>query len=189
MEVSYIILMHISLVLGTAREGRKSEQVARIVFESLKKRTETPSVFVDIRDHLDTFATTRFGLEDERPHAWKDTARDSDGFIFVIPEYNHGYPGEWKLLMDSLYKKEYMGKVAALVGVSSGSFGGVRALEQATLSLSGRGMYVMKDTLNFIRVGDQFDEEGNLVDDEQKEQIENFIDKVIEVTNKYRIKQ
>ena len=172
-------MKNITLVLGTAREGRQSEKVARSVERALQKLEDVTVTFVDVRDHLETFATTRFGIEDTQPHAWKDIACETDGFIFVLPEYNHGYPGEWKLLMDSLYKKEYMHKVAGLVGVSSGMFGGIRCLELATLTLATRGMCVMKDTLTFIRVKEQFDEQGTVVDEKQQERIDTFVQAVV----------
>ena len=179
--------MKIALVLGTAREGRESEKVAKVVHDVLKEQDDVHATFVDVRDHLETFATTRFGMEDEKEHAWKNIACDSDGFIFVLPEYNHGYPGEWKLLMDSLYKKEYIHKAAGLVGVSSGMFGGVRCLELATLTLATRGMYVMKDTLNFMHVKEQFDDTGALVEEAQKERVSEFVVTMVEHTRKHTI--
>lgn len=175
-------MVHIktALVLGTAREGRRSEHVAKAIHNELIERREVDVTFVDVRDSLETFATARIGKEDDRPHKWRDIASSSEGFVFVIPEYNHGYPGEWKLLMDSLYKKEYMGKVAALVGVSDGNFGGARAVELAMLSLATRGMHVMKDALHFIRVQELFDENGTLVSEDQKERVKNFINMYVE---------
>ena len=170
------------MVLGTAREGRQSERVAKAIFELLKEQHER-SHYVDIRDHLETFQTTR--IEDETDSKWRDTARQSNGFIFVIPEYNHSYPGEWKLLMDSLHKQELIGKVAGLVGVSSGHFGGVRALEQAALSLQVRGMYVIKDSLVFPRVKEQFTEDGSLRD-EQHDRTKTFIEHTIATIKNFR---
>ncbi len=168
--------MHISVVLGTAREGRQSEKVARYIFNEMSKGNSHSVEFVDVRDCLTSFHTTRYNADSGEIYKWHESAIRSDGFIFVLPEYNHGYPGEWKLLMDSLNKSPYMDKVAGLVGVSSGQFGGARALEAATLSLSSRGMYVMKDTLHFPFVERHFDAEGNLVEEEQRIRVQKFFE-------------
>ena len=40
--------LFIPVVLGTARKGRRSENVARFIFEETKKRTEVETKFVDI---------------------------------------------------------------------------------------------------------------------------------------------
>jgi NAD(P)H-dependent FMN reductase len=178
--------MHISVVLGTAREGRHSEKVARAVFSALEKRTEATAAFIDVRDCLTTFHTTRYDETTGKGMLWYESAMKSDGFVFVLPEYNRGYPGEWKLLLDSLYKNAYMGKVAGLVGVSSGQFGGVRAIEQAILTLSNRGMYVIKDALHFPFVDTHFDTEGRLIGEEQIKRVETFADAFLNTVTKYR---
>lgn len=180
--------MNIAIVLGTARKGRKSEFVAKHLHDHFTKRDGAKAVYVDVKDHLKTFATTRFGKEEAEAagHLWQSIACDADGFVFVIPEYNHGYPGEWKLLLDSLYKKEYMGKVAGLVGVSSGALGGARAIELATLTLSTRGMYVMKDALRFPHVEELFDGEGTLTHKEQESNIETFSASFMETLTQFR---
>lgn len=178
--------MHVSVVLGTAREGRQSEKVARLLTAEVQKRGVHTTEFVDVRDCLTTFSTLRYDESSGEPHVWHEHALRSDGFIFVIPEYNRGYPGEWKLLMDSLKKYAYIDKVAGLVGVSNGQFGGVRALEAATLSLSSRGMYVLKDSLYFPFVETQFDTDGHLVDETQKKRVDTFLTLFEEALLKHR---
>lgn len=58
----------------------------------------------------------------------------ADGLVIVSPEYNHGYPGEMKLMLDQLYK-EYNRKPVGICGVSSGALGGARMVEQLRLIL------------------------------------------------------
>lgn len=176
----------VSIVLGTAREGRQSEKVAQLMYNELLKHEGFHVVYVDVREFLSAPRTMRFDEKSGKENFWHQTATKSDAFIFVLPEYNHGYPGEWKLLMDSLYKIAYMDKVAGLVGVSNGQFGGVRALESATLSLSTRGMYVMKDALHFPFVETHFDTMGTLVHNEQKLRVEKFLETFIQTVSKLK---
>lgn len=51
----------------------------------------------------------------------------ADGFVLVFPEYNHGYPGALKNILDAL-KDEWVRKPFALVS-TGGISGGMRASE------------------------------------------------------------
>lgn len=116
----------LTIVLGTARKGRESEKVAYLVRDEAKKHGYTIQ-FADVREYT-TDHTIPSWEKDEKSKQWEKIAANTDAFIFVVPEYNHSFPGELKLLLDRLYK-EYAGKTAAIVGVSSGGFGGVRMIE------------------------------------------------------------
>ncbi len=178
--------MHVALVLGTARIGRRSEMVAQYLRRVLSDTEGIELSYVDVQEHLKTFATTRYGHESTEVFPWKNIAAEAQGFVFVIPEYSHSYPGEWKLLMDALHEGEYLGKVAGLVGVSDGQFGGARAVEQATLYLAHRGMYIMKKGLFFPRVQDAFNAAGDPVDPEVKVRTDAFITSLKETLLRYQ---
>ncbi len=118
-------MTNIAVVLGTARENNFSQKVARIVNDTLQgKNFQTE--YVDISDHL--FGKT-VSSGNESVKKWAEVINEVEGVIFITPEYNHSYPGELKILIDSLYH-EYKGKVAGVVGVSKGQYGGVRAVEK-----------------------------------------------------------
>jgi len=119
----------IPVVLGTGRVDRKSEQVARFVHERLLAYEAVRSTFVDVREFLVSPFTIAAWEEDRNASKWRKIASEAAGFIFVVPEYNRGFPGEFKLLFDSAFK-EYKGKPAVLVGVSDGQYGGVRVIQQ-----------------------------------------------------------
>jgi NAD(P)H-dependent FMN reductase len=69
-----------------------------------------------------------------------DMAR-ADGFVIVSPEYNHGYPGTLKNLLDALFD-EWNRKPFGLVGVG-GVSGGLRMMEQLRLVVAGLGAVVV----------------------------------------------
>ena len=54
---------------------------------------------------------------------WRDAIVKADGLVIVTPEYNHGYPGVLKSVLDLLLK-EYIHKAVAFVTVSAGPWGG-----------------------------------------------------------------
>ena len=52
----------------------------------------------------------------------------ADALVLVAPEYNRGYPGLLKHVLDTNLK-EYIHKAAGVVGVSAGVFGGARMIQ------------------------------------------------------------
>lgn len=148
--------MYIPIVLGTARENRMSEAVTRFLHSHITSNNNFETDLIDVRSF--PLHKTLPGWEDhEETSNWKKIVEKSDGFILVIPEYNHGYPGELKLLLDSAYR-EYFYKPVALVGVSSGRIGGARVIENIKPILIELGMVVLKDHLHISNVHDNIEE-------------------------------
>ncbi len=120
----------IPLLLGSGRESRRSEQVAAYMHEQLQSAGfEAP--YVDVRDYV-TGVTFHSSQLQPKMKAWKELMGRADGLVIVTPEYNHGYPGELKIMIDSL-KAEYARKPLGICGVSVGRGGGVRAIEMLRL--------------------------------------------------------
>ncbi len=134
--------IEIPVVLGTAREGRESEKIARHVCSALANQRGVSTRLVDVRDFVMT-RTIPGWEEHAETRAWKDIANHADGFIFVFPEYNRGYPGEFKMLLDSAYD-EYDMKPAGIVSVSNGSYGGAAGAEAIKQVLSELGMVALR---------------------------------------------
>lgn len=148
----------ILFVLGTARTGRKSELAASYVLSVVKSRTDVDPVFVDVRD----FPTSRTGeLSQDLSEKWDVLVREASGMVIISPEYNHGYPGELKLLLDSAYKA-YAGRPAAICAVSDGPIGGARMAEQLKLVLSAFQMIVINAAVYFANVNELFDSNGGI---------------------------
>jgi len=152
--------LYIPIILGTARELRESLKVAKKVFE-FAKTLDIETELIDVKDFLQG---STFGKND-KIEEWRAVAKKADGFVFVTPEYNHGYPGELKIFFDNL-DKEYNHKPVAYVGVSSGPIGGARAIEQLRLTAITLKMIPIASVVYFSNVKDNFDEQGNLKNSE-----------------------
>src|SRR3954467_7542921 len=100
--------LYIPVILGTARKGRASENVANFMLGEVKQRAGVETELIDIRD-LD-LATDDEGesIKDARFSAQMSRA---DAVVIVVPEYNHGYPGLLKHALDTNLK-EYVHKAA-----------------------------------------------------------------------------
>lgn len=169
----------ITIVLGTAREGRESEKVARVVTEAFNRAGAAEVTFVDVRDHLDIPRTLRrIDTDTNAFKEWQEIATRSDAFIFVLPEYHRGYPGEWKLFVDSL-ETEYRNKLGYIVGVSNGMFAGVRMGEHVKPVLVELGLMLHRTALYVGNVETAFDTEGKLIDDGAQKRLDKFVEDVV----------
>ncbi|PCH46445.1 MAG: NADPH-dependent FMN reductase, partial [Hyphomicrobiales bacterium] len=68
---------------------------------------------LDVRDYR-LPATDNSGSSETAKRFAEHVLR-ADGFIMVVPEYNHTYPGELKMMLDLLYK-EYRGRAVGICG-------------------------------------------------------------------------
>ena len=103
--------------------------------------------------------------------------------MLVIPEYNHGYPGELKLLLDSL-GPHYKGLPVGLVGVSSGTLGGARVIEHIKPVLIELYMTLIKESIMIPNVKDAFDESGNIKNESTTEYVNKIVDELTALAQK-----
>jgi len=149
-------MKNIAVILGTAREGNFSQKVAELVFNHLKEKGYSTE-FVNVEDF--TFGKTIAYSGDKNPvKPWADIITRSEAIIFVCPEYNHSYPGELKILIDSLYD-EYKGKIAGIVSVSMGQFAGVRVTEALKILLHTVNFKLVHTNVNVPKVQNEIDEQ------------------------------
>lgn len=148
--------MYIPVILGTARIGRQSEKAARFMLDQAIA-FGLESEIIDVRD----FRTEATDNTQTLPQAMRlaEKVTKADGFIIVSPEYNRGYPGELKMMLDMLFV-QYHRKPVAICGVSNGGFGGSRMIQQLKLVCTALHMLPLEDAIYFSRVEELFDESG-----------------------------
>lgn len=154
--------LHIVVVLGTGRHGRLSEIAADFISARIAARPFVTVERVDVRS----------------PETYRDAVVRADGIVIVMPEYNHGYPGSLKTLLDSLYP-EYRHKAVAMVGVSSGPWGGVRAVENLTPVLKELGLVVSQFALNIDRVEHAFKADATPLNPHLAPRAETFVTELL----------
>ena len=158
--------LHIPVVIGTARDSRESAKVAAFVAETIAKHTDVTTEVVDVKGHVTAAVTIPpwgTGGANEVPTKWQEIVQKSAALILVVPEYNHSFPGELKLLLDSLYE-DYAGMPVALVGVSAGTLGGARVIDHIKPVLIELQLVPIKSAVNVSRVAEAFDEAGVIID-------------------------
>lgn len=172
--------LNIPVVLGSVREGRKSILPAKLMVEKLKQ-AGVETQLVDFKGlPLPLFDSELLPIqlkgkyENPNVQKWSDIARAADAFVLVAPEYNHGYSAALKNALDWLYL-EFEKKPFGLVGVSSGSIAGARAVEQLRPVVENFGAFAIRETVMFGPVGKAFDEAGKLLDESYHKKIDGFI--------------
>lgn len=167
--------LFIPVILGTVRKGRTSENVARFVFEETKKREGVETELIDIRDIKVAVDDAGEAIKDSKFSA---TVERADGLVLVVPEYNHGYPGMLKHVLDSNLK-EYVHKAVGICGVSAGGFGGTRVIEHLLPVMRELGLVTIFTDGNFSHAQNLFDAEGKLLDESHIKGIDKFLGELI----------
>lgn len=164
--------LYIPILLGTNREGRKSEEVAELLRTHIEGRDDIDTEVIDVRYF--NFKEDAYGQDakDAFPE-WKETMTKADGLIIVVPEYNHGYPGPLKSVLDLLHHDEYGNKVVGFAGVSAGSWGGVRAIENLLPVVRELKLVAIRRDLQFPHVRGGVNIEG------VEERIDTFLEELL----------
>ena len=115
--------------------------------------------------------------------ALKDAIAAADGLLLVTPEYNNSIPGVFKNAIDWLSRppadisRVFGTKPVAIIGASPGGFGTILSQEAWLPVLRTLGTRPwFGGRLLVSRAAIVFDENGRIINDSTKEQLQKFID-------------
>ena len=107
----------------------------------------------------------------------------ADAVLFATPEYNASIPGQLKNAVDWLSRPRASSvlhnKPVAVVGASTGVFGGVWAQAELRKVLATAGARVIGAEVAVGRAHEQFDEHGLLVDESLRAQLDEAVDELV----------
>jgi len=167
--------LFIPVILGTVRQGCMSLPVAALMTAELEKRPGVQTELIDFAQMPPPSNDAGEAIKDPAFSAKMDRA---DAVVIVAPEYNHGYSGMLKHVLDSCLK-EYIHKAAGLVGVSAGPWGGTRVVENLLPVLRELGLANIFWDVNFSNVHKVFDASGALLDQSYIRRIDKFLKELI----------
>jgi NAD(P)H-dependent FMN reductase len=166
----------VPVILGTSRQGRRSEPAAHFVFEEVSKREDMMTELIDIRKIRLSIDDAGEALKDSEFSA---TVRRADGLILVVPEYNHSFPGLLKHVLDTNLE-EYIHKAVGVCGVSAGPFGGARMIQSLLPVLRELGLVTIFSDVYFGMAGKLFDPaSGRITDPAYVGRLKKFVDELI----------
>ncbi|MGM9891835.1 NADPH-dependent FMN reductase [Limosilactobacillus sp.] len=135
----------VAIIVGSVRPNRRSIQVAEWLRKQLVKSNRVQFDIVDLqRVNLPMMDEPHLPFTGLYTHAktrqWSRLVQSYDGFIFVFPQYNWGYPAVLKNAIDYL-AKEWQGKPVSLV--TFGGHGGSQAQIAMRLVITGLKMKLL----------------------------------------------
>jgi len=167
--------LFVPVILGTPRQGRMSEHAAQLMRAEIEKR---PGVTTELIDVAKLPIPIDDAGESAKDPAFSDQMNHADALVIVAPEYNHGYPGLLKHVLDTNLK-EYIHKAVGVVGVSAGVFGGARAIQNLIPVMRELGLVMIFWDVNLTTVQSRFDESGKLLDESFLPRIDKFLDELL----------
>ncbi len=162
----------ITVISGTNRLNSEALHFANHYFELLSQKADEPVKLLALEKiphdwfHPDMYEK---GAQSPSLSVLQDEfILPATKFVYVIPEYNGGFPGVLKLFLDACsireYRPSFLGKKAALVGVATGRAGNLRGIEHLTGILHHVGTIVMPQILPISSIEKLLDEKGNITD-------------------------
>jgi chromate reductase, NAD(P)H dehydrogenase (quinone) len=116
----------------------------------------------------------------------RDAIARADAVLIATPEYNSSVPGQLKNAIDWASRPRgaavLLGKPVAVIGASTGSFGGVWAQAELKKILRTAGARAVDGELAVPRAHVRLAEDGRLLDDELRERLAVLVDALVAET-------
>jgi len=155
----------IYLISGTNRPASNTLRVARVLEQHYKKAGISVEFYSLESLPPELFAPAAYKSKPAAFVAVQEKVLAGAGLHLVVPEYNGSFPGALKYFIDMLkFPESFDRKPVAFVGVASGEWGGLRAVEQMQMVFGYRNAHVYPDRIFVSSVKDKLDAAGNLND-------------------------
>lgn len=125
--------LSIGVIIGSVRNERNGDAIKNWLHTELSQyKGDLSFDIIDLQhEHIPRFVAAKVpaqrAYDDDFTKQWSTKINAYDGFVVVVPEYNHGYPSVIKDALDHLFH-EWVFKPIAFV--SYGTQAGIRAVEQ-----------------------------------------------------------
>lgn len=176
-------MVKIKVLTGSARPGRFNMQPAQWIYEIAKKRTDIEVELIDVQELALPFLDeavppSQHKYSKDHTLAWAEKIKETDGFIFVTPEYNHSYSPVLKNAIDFLYQ-EWNFKPVSFISYGSMA-GGARAVEHLRGVAGELKMYDLREQILLPSYYEHTDENGNYqFTDRHEESAKTLIDSLV----------
>jgi NAD(P)H-dependent FMN reductase len=162
----------ITVISGTNRPGAMTAHVARTVDSLLRDGGMTTRVLDLAQLPPSMFDPEAYTDTPPELSPFVDAILNADGVLTVVPEYNGGFPGVLKYFIDMLpFPESLMDRPAAFVGLSSGRWGAVRAVEQLKMVFQYRHAHLYGRTCFLPMIGRLLDDDGRLHDPDSRRRL------------------
>ncbi len=152
----------IHILSSTDRPNSNALKVSNYVEGHLAKKAET-KIFSLMDFPFSDIVGGKYGNTPDSVKEFNQNFLSADGFLFVVPEYNGGFPGVLKFFYDYLpFPDALEMKPVSMIGEAAGAFGALRPVEQFEQLLKYRKAYIYPERMFIQRVNDSFNPESGL---------------------------
>lgn len=178
--------MNIVAIVGSIRKDSYNKKIANFMEDRYKGKLD-----IEILP-LNDIPMFNEDLEEDPPQVVKDfksRIKESQGVLFVTPEYNHSIPGVLKNALDwcSRADRVMANKPSFIIGASNGDIGTARCQAHLRLVLNTGGIAVNNLQRNEIlikNVQDKFDGD-KLIDETTIKYLDRTVDRFIQWTARF----
>jgi NAD(P)H-dependent FMN reductase len=162
----------ITVISGTNRPGSNTRKIAVLIQEMLQEAGEEVTLLDLAELPPEIFADSSYASKPGSFAAFQEQMIETDGVLTVIPEYNGSFPGVFKYFIDMLsFPESLYEKPAAFVGISSGRWGGLRAVEHLEMVFQYRHAHLFGRRCFIPGIGQVLDETGHISDPDIAERL------------------
>lgn len=157
----------ITVIAGTNRPGSNTLKIAKNVLEVLHDGNEEASLLDLAELPAEIFGGSGYAEKPPGFARFQEVVLSTQGVLTVVPEYNGSFPGVLKYFIDMLqFPESLYEKPAAFIGLSSGPWGGLRAVEHLEMIFQYRHAHLFGRRLFLPRISKILDGAGKISDDE-----------------------
>lgn len=155
----------LAVIAGTNRPGSNTLRIALAAREILLERGEEVELLDLAELPPSLFAGASYASKPSGFGRFQEAIDAADGILTVVPEYNGSFPGVLKYFLDMLkFPESLYEKPAAFVGISSGRWGAIRAVEHLQMVFQYRHAHLFGRRVFIPEVGTKLDDSGKLID-------------------------
>lgn len=181
---------------GSARRESFNQRLAAAAAESARAAGADVTL-VNLRD----YPMPIFNQDDEAENGQPDAAKalkvlfsEHDGLLIASPEYNGLLTPLLKNTLDWLSRQHddeakmmaYTGKIAAIMGASGGSLGGLRGLVHVRALLTNLGVTVVPKQHALSAAHKAFNDDGSLANESDQSSVDAVAGQLVELCRKLR---
>jgi len=167
----------ITVISGTNRPGAATRKVAGRVEDILRSAGEEVELLDLGKLPPEIFDSSVYSNKPSAFEPFQHAVLVADGILTITPEYNGSFPGILKYFVDMLrFPDSLVEKPAAFVGLSSGRWGALRAVEQLEMVFQYRQAHIYGRRVFLPGIGDLLDDRGTISDPEVAKRLREMVE-------------
>ncbi|WP_342647133.1 NAD(P)H-dependent oxidoreductase [Mucilaginibacter sp. CSA2-8R] len=170
----------ITIIASTNRPASSTLKLAKYYQKQMLNKGAEASLLSMAELPPNFIQTDMFGSRSAAFEPIQQLITRTQKFLFVIPEYNGSFPGILKAFIDACtFPDSFYDKKAALVGLSSGTYGNVRGVDHFAGICSYLHLHVLPLRLHIPGIRKEMNADGDLFEEKTIKFVDEQVDKFL----------